>query len=1037
MGGPSIPVSVVGQRYRLLDTLGRGGMGIVYRALDRLTGDQVALKQLFAPSEPPQLSTLPTSQSGLLLAQEFQFLASLRHPNVIGVLDYGFDVGKAPYFTMELLNDARTILTAGQGQELDRQLTLLAQLLQALVYVHRRGIIHSDLKPENILVQDGRLCVLDFGLASNQDHRAHNTSGTLRYMAPEIIAGDGASVSTDLYAVGVILYEMLVGHLPFRTDDVQTLIHDILRTLPDLSPLALDHPLRAILVRLLEKNPAERFSDAAQVLDALNIAFPGRLIVETRETRESFLQAAKFVGRDAELGLLVESLGYALEGSGSMWLVGGESGVGKSRLFNEVRARAMIKGAFVLRGQAMSDGGAAYQCWREPVRRLALATDLDDQQAAILKQIVPDLPALLERDVRDAAELEPDQAQSRLFVMISDLLQQYRQPIVLILEDLQWLDSGSLALLTWVSRIVVSLPLLLLGNYRDDERPELPDSLPQMRLLKLQRLDRVAIADLSVSMLGSVGNQAPIVQFLERETEGNVYFLVEVVRALAEVAGRLDKIQAITLPSQFVNSGINAVILRRLNRVPPDARQALELAAVIGRWIDLAVMQETGLRDLDEWLTDCANAAVLDIQDGQWRFAHDKLREMVLQRIDRDQLRIYQQRVAVALEDVYGQRKEFAARVAQQWRLVGDIVKEAHYAELAGDQALQVGSFGECAEFYSRVLDLLPDTVGARKITLLIKLGESYREANNPQEALRCLESALALARTEDHPEHIARALYDLALIAGERGNIMAAQTWAHEGTRFLDLTPEGLTRAQVLWTAGTYFAFFEANPLLGGRYLEEALSLARAHTNPALITSCLIGLSITEFLSGHLDASQHYGEEALLLAVQIGNLTRQADILNNLAEIDRSRGDYAKANARYREAWALCLRLGNERALLLLMTNLGHIAFKLGDSAEARRLATECLRGAWQAKTLPLAVTAIINFAEIEAGEDEFERAAALIAFARAHPAADVNVNEEGQRVLEYLNERTSQTVIEYGMALGHTLNMEDIVAELLLETP
>src|SRR5437870_5338921 len=139
---------LVGKRYLVQDRLGQGGMGTVYRVLDRLTGQVAALKQVSVPAE--QLIFLTRTDAyadqRLSLAKEFQLLASLRHPNIISVLDYGFDEDRHPYFTMELLEDAQNLLVAGRSQPLAVQIGLIGQVLQALVYLHRRGILHRDLK---------------------------------------------------------------------------------------------------------------------------------------------------------------------------------------------------------------------------------------------------------------------------------------------------------------------------------------------------------------------------------------------------------------------------------------------------------------------------------------------------------------------------------------------------------------------------------------------------------------------------------------------------------------------------------------------------------------------------------------------------------------------------------------------------------------------------------------------------------------------------------------------------------------------------
>ncbi|KAB2860075.1 MAG: serine/threonine protein kinase, partial [Anaerolineae bacterium] len=161
-------MTLLGNRYQLHEKLGEGGMGAVYRATDRLTGQAVALKRVLIPTGGTSPET-DSSRLRLSLAREFQTLASLRHPNVIGVEDYGFDTNQQPYFTMTLLEKPQTILEVGAKASLDQKIDLLIQLLQAMAYLHRRGILHRDLKPANVLVEDGETVrVLDFGLATAQ-----------------------------------------------------------------------------------------------------------------------------------------------------------------------------------------------------------------------------------------------------------------------------------------------------------------------------------------------------------------------------------------------------------------------------------------------------------------------------------------------------------------------------------------------------------------------------------------------------------------------------------------------------------------------------------------------------------------------------------------------------------------------------------------------------------------------------------------------------------------------------------------------------
>ncbi|HVO43144.1 MAG TPA: serine/threonine-protein kinase, partial [Aggregatilineales bacterium] len=523
MSDDALNGATIDLRYDVLGKLGAGSTGVVYRALDRLTGRFVALKKVKMAAG--QTSPANPNQR-LSLAHEFQALATLRHPSIVTVFDYGFDADDIPYLIMELLENAGTIRQVGQNQPLETRVSLLIQLLQALAYLHRRGIVHRDLKPGNVLVASGQVKMLDLGLAAARG-QSIGSVGTLRYMAPEVLIGHPADVSTDLYGVGMIAYELFADHYLFDSaDDADATILDprqlvdrIMTIPPDALTAGLDPPIATILNRLLAKNPADRYTGAGQVIDALNELLDQPLPYETDVTRESFLQASQFIGRDSELAVLSEALAQAASGKGNVWLIRGESGVGKSRLVEELRVQALAQGMLVLRGQAIDEGRQPYQVWRDVLRRLCLQPSLTALEASVLKSVVPDIGVLVRRALPDAPTLDPQAAQERFVSVVEAILEHQTRPILIVLEDLQWSGSEGLALLGRLCRTVNGRRILIVGNYRDDERADLSHEVPAAHTLKLNRLTEADIVKLSESMLGAAGQKPNIVSLLQRETE--------------------------------------------------------------------------------------------------------------------------------------------------------------------------------------------------------------------------------------------------------------------------------------------------------------------------------------------------------------------------------------------------------------------------------------------------------------------------------------------------------------------------------------
>lgn len=273
------------RRYSLLGQLGEGGMGQVFRALDHLTGRTVALKRLspratascamrHTVSAERALSGADHSrqrQQGL--AREFRLLTTLHHPHIIRVFDYGYDDQRQPYYTMELLDEARPLLPLASPTPQAAKLELLRQLLRALRYLHQRGVVHRDLQPGNLLVTAAgtrlHVTLIDFGLALHRrEAQAGPAAGTFAYLSPELRAGAAASEASDVYALGVLAYELLTGQSPH---EAQRAAEGVVRLTgwqswhyePDLS--LLPPRLRPILGPTLSRLPQQR-PDAAALL---------------------------------------------------------------------------------------------------------------------------------------------------------------------------------------------------------------------------------------------------------------------------------------------------------------------------------------------------------------------------------------------------------------------------------------------------------------------------------------------------------------------------------------------------------------------------------------------------------------------------------------------------------------------------------------------------------------------------------------------------------------------------------------------------
>lgn len=261
---------LINDRYKLLQLLGAGSMGQVYRALDRRTGDVVALKRVMVlDAIREQERQVGSADDCRALTREFRVLASLHHPHIVNVIDFDLDEGDQPFYTMDYLVDAQPIIAYGQGLPLEQKIELLLQMFDALAYLHQRDILHRDLKPDNVMIVQDRVKLLDFGLSAGLTNAGYGLQGTVAYMAPELLQGKPPSKATDLYACGVIAYELLTERHPFNVRNVNRLMLDILYAEPDLAAMPDDPNLRDFVGQLLAKEAVERPLSADSAIDLL------------------------------------------------------------------------------------------------------------------------------------------------------------------------------------------------------------------------------------------------------------------------------------------------------------------------------------------------------------------------------------------------------------------------------------------------------------------------------------------------------------------------------------------------------------------------------------------------------------------------------------------------------------------------------------------------------------------------------------------------------------------------------------------------
>jgi tetratricopeptide (TPR) repeat protein/predicted Ser/Thr protein kinase len=742
---------MLADRYRIVSPLGAGGMGEVFLAEDIRLQRRVAVKLLPASLEHDALARER-------LRREALAAAALDHPFICKVYEIGEADGRV-FIVMEYVEGETLHVASRRGLLPVRQVVDIAhELTQALDVAHRRGIVHRDLKPANVmLTTQGHVKVMDFGLAKVLTPAPASATtdaialtdvgtrlGTAAYMSPEQVLGAALDPRSDLFSLGVIVHELATGHHPFLRNEPSETMAAILRDPPTPGPRDADEVsgLSAVIQRLLSKACGERHQTTAALLDDLE-ALRAQAWSTSRTTPTAHASPAErtpFVGRETESTELLRLLDRMLTGQGDLVVIGGEPGVGKTRLARELMATARKRGCVCLTGHCYEMEGAPpfapfVETTEQAVRLLphAVRAAMGDL-AAEIAAMVPSLRRTYS-DIGSLPDVPPDQQRRLIFGAFLEYVQRATQksPSVLLLDDLHWADEPTLQLLQHLAPHMASMRLLVVGTYRDVEldakRPfaKTLESLVRQRLatrIALRRLQESSVHELLAKMSGSAPPSG-LTRAVFLETEGNPFFVEEVYQHLSEEGKLFDadgtwksdlRVNAIEVPE-----GVRLVIGRRLDRLGEQAHKVLTAAAVVGRAFPLDLLQ--ACVDLsDDAVLDAVEeaeraqlvAADVSHRAVRYGFVHELIRTTLIQALSLPRRQRLHLKIADAVERLRaGSLESHASMLAHHLYQAGaaaDVGRTARALELAGRRALAAGAFEETLEGVDALIGLeLPE----------------------------------------------------------------------------------------------------------------------------------------------------------------------------------------------------------------------------------------------------------------------------------------------------------------------------------------
>lgn len=961
------------QRYRLIERIGAGGMGEVFLAHDPQLDRRVALKLL-----PAHLAA--DSMARERLRREALAAAALDHPFICKMFEVGEDAGTV-FIAMEYVR-GQTLQARLQAGAIPfaEALRIIGEMAEAIEEAHNTNLIHRDLKPANImLTAQGHVKVMDFGLAKRLPPTGHGETqptcdtqltiagaivGTPDYMSPEQLTGAPLDGRSDLFALGIILCEILTGKHPFRRGSALETVSAILRDPPSLAVSGsgeLPPPGLVVLMRrLLAKAPDERYRSATDLRSDLGT----QSLSGSIEPPQS---PVKLIGRDAERDQLRRHLDTALGGRGSLVLIGGEPGIGKTHLTRALLAEAARRGCFTVVGHCPDvEGAPPYIPFIETLEYSARVSPRElfrhyiGESASEIAKLVPELRRMYP-DIPPAIELPPEQQRRYLFNAYRDFVDRAAglTPIVVVFEDLHWADETSLLLLRHLAQSVSTIPVLMIGTYRDVdldvERPfaSALESWIREKLATRLTLRRFALSSVQELLISLHGTKPPdlLANVIYDETEGNPFFVEEVYQHLKEEGKLFDDAgnwRTALGPGELeVPQGVRLVIGRRLQRLKEQSRRTLTTAAVVGRSFDLRLLEALEPTQADAALDAIEEAEHIHLvepdrggREVRYRFVHELVRQVLVEALSLPRRQRVHQRIAEALERIYGERQTCAiAHHLYQAGTDADPEKTIEYLMQVAAAATAAAAHDEALDHVDRALSLIEGGRHPRIAELSLLRAVALRSLSRREEAIGWYGRAIRAFASAGDAARAAEASLNLASL----------HLWNADGQRALTVLDHAL---EVVGTEPS----FVLHRVLMLRATSLAVSGEIEAASAALVKAKEVELALPErpadgfamiaearllYALARVEESDQCGREAIRRFKAAGDLWAQAEVFE-VPMAASYMGRIREAEVLLREAIPLAERVGHAGALWVYKFCSIRVQMALGNFDAGLRLAFE-----------------------------------------------------------------------------------------------
>jgi len=1043
---------VINHRYRLDALLGHGGMGAVYRGFDLQLERNVALKLLN--------QVVFTGQDMEQLTGEARLIASLQHPNIVSIFDIG-EIGGAPFFVLEFVDGGS--LRDYTGDDFADQTRISIQICAGLGYAHEKGIIHRDLKPENLLIdQKGQVKIADFGIARSAGNRFTSEgliTGTASYIAPEVIKGEAVDHRADLYSLGMVMYELYTGQLPFQVHNLVELLNkQISEEVPPPQEIAPAIPgiLNDLILALLVKNPANRPANAFEVKRTLEALLRSQETPTTPPAKVSKpvaasnhnlpAQASSFIGRQDDLSQIHKCLQDAAR---RLITLVGPGGIGKTRLATQAAYQAL---------DSFPDG-----VWMIELAPLT--------EAGLLPQHVASVFGV------SAQEARPGQGETEVLV---DYLQD--KDLLLVIDNCEHLVEACARL---VDTLLKGCPRIkVLATSREDLR------IPGENLYQVQPLDLPQ----ETAPLESFSNAEAVQLFLDRAsaTRHDFHLGPDNITAVYQICSQLDGIPlAIELAAARIKLLNATEIASRLgdrfklliggSRTALPRHQTLQ-AAIDWSYNMLSLQEQNLLRmlcvfsggftldalsavaseeeepqyDVLDLVSLLADKSLVMIDDGDVprryktletirQYGLSKLRESgeveksrqahldyflrLVEERDPD-LRGHKQLASLSILDA----EHDNLRSALRWSINQDMPSRAlRLVSGLGWYWFMRGFWNESADWLSQSLALDSDPVPLERARAIYRAGGLDIIRGKMLGKISLVEQALQICRDEDYQEGIAWCLNLLGQV-GTWGEMEPELAETH-----LQESIEVFTRIEDLWGVAWSTRYLgQVMEVMGDKDKSIALQIDALEGFSKLednwnCAHSLYLLGGSYFLYGKYEEARESYQASLERCEQVEDKVMAAHAVRGLALIALHFEELDMAEKLFAEALEALQKIGDENCAARVLQGQGELFRIQGDYARsADALGQSLMRFVTLGNEAPIC-TVLEKFALLAGDMGDYQQATQLIAFVEkkigdlitSYPA----YNEEYQELVSVARRTLGSELFELRWSKGQSMNLDAAV--------